>query len=217
VVGPVVGPVAAADDLRAKLRRRPWKERLAHSVTQHLGPDACEAILAGGEGIDSASAPTVRARWAKAVIDRLDASTPADGETRGMIMEACACPYSKARIAGARKLFRQCAGIGDFLHRAIEAGFLPDREAEYRDGVIYVAKHHSHPGAADPGTDGFVMHACHCGWAKGTRDQISATFCLCGAGYYRQFFEQVLGSPVRVDVVKSVLRGDSECVMAIRL
>jgi hypothetical protein len=44
-----------------------------------------------------------------------------------------------------------------------------------------------------------------------------AAFCYCGAGWYRQQWEGAMGRAVRIDILKSILRGDSECQFAIRL
>jgi hypothetical protein len=64
-------------------------------------------------------------------------------------------------------------------------------------------------------------HYCHCGWAKEsfrTKDvDISPEFCYCGAGWYRQFWESVFQEPVKVDVVETVMKGDSRCMFAVHI
>jgi predicted hydrocarbon binding protein len=197
------------------VKKLPWKDKLARSVGEHLGQEACSSILAGGEGIGTTSGPGTKSRWIKTVMERLDGLAGAD--TRRKVMEASSCPYSKVRIAGAKKLYRQCQSMEEFLEKAAQAGLLADKEVALKDDVIYLTKFHYHRNADAVPAEDFVMHACHCGWAKGTREEISATFCMCGAGFYRQFFEEVLEREVRIEVVKSVLRGDRECVMAVFL
>jgi predicted hydrocarbon binding protein len=46
---------------------------------------------------------------------------------------------------------------------------------------------------------------------------MSITFCFCGAGWFRQQWEGAIGKPVRIEVVKSVLKGDDVCQFAIHL
>ena len=46
---------------------------------------------------------------------------------------------------------------------------------------------------------------------------MSDTFCYCSAGWERQQWEGAIGQPVRVDVVKSLLKGDDLCEFAIHL
>ncbi|NPD89766.1 MAG: hypothetical protein HGN29_13725 [Asgard group archaeon] len=62
---------------------------------------------------------------------------------------------------------------------------------------------------------------CHCPWIrdsikKGDMD-ISAMFCYCSAGYYKQQWDSILNQPVRVDVIDSVLKGDEKCSFIVHL
>jgi len=62
---------------------------------------------------------------------------------------------------------------------------------------------------------------CHCPWVKEalleSQQPVSPVFCNCSAGYYKAYWEIVLDQPVEVDVVKSVLSGDSICEFAVHL
>jgi hypothetical protein len=62
---------------------------------------------------------------------------------------------------------------------------------------------------------------CHCMWARASildpDATVSARFCECSAGFEKQYWDVVLGQPVGVDVVKSVLAGDDVCEFAIYL
>ncbi|MBN1755834.1 GyrI-like domain-containing protein [bacterium] len=42
-------------------------------------------------------------------------------------------------------------------------------------------------------------------------------FCYCGSGWYRQQWEGAIGKPVRIEIVKSLLKGDDKCEFAIYL
>jgi predicted hydrocarbon binding protein len=46
---------------------------------------------------------------------------------------------------------------------------------------------------------------------------ISATYCYCGAGFYKGIWEEILQEPVEVEVLESVLKGDQVCTIAIHL
>ena len=48
-------------------------------------------------------------------------------------------------------------------------------------------------------------------------ERLPASYCYCGAGYYKDMWEYILGSPVEVEVLTSVLQGDDECSIAICL
>ncbi len=53
---------------------------------------------------------------------------------------------------------------------------------------------------------------CLCPMAEAqTRETISPTFCLCSVGYVKELHERILGRPVSVELVESVLRGGDRC------
>ncbi|MFX1283918.1 MAG: DUF6144 family protein [Promethearchaeota archaeon] len=62
---------------------------------------------------------------------------------------------------------------------------------------------------------------CHCPWVREAlleEDQpVDPIFCNCSAGYYKNFWEAVLDQSVKVELVKSVLKGDSVCKFALHL
>ncbi len=62
---------------------------------------------------------------------------------------------------------------------------------------------------------------CHCPWVKEAllidSEPISGVFCNCSAGFYRAYWEIVLGQPVEVEVLSSLLRGDPLCSFAVHL
>jgi hypothetical protein len=60
---------------------------------------------------------------------------------------------------------------------------------------------------------------CHCPWVKEafkhSAKPLSPVFCNCSAGFYRAYWEIVFDEPIRVDVLESLLRGDSVCRFAV--
>lgn len=62
---------------------------------------------------------------------------------------------------------------------------------------------------------------CHCPWVKEAFKEssrpLSPVFCNCSAGFYRAYWEIVFDQPVRVDVVESLLKGDSVCKFAVHI
>jgi hypothetical protein len=62
---------------------------------------------------------------------------------------------------------------------------------------------------------------CHCMWARESildpDATVSVRFCECSAGFEKQYWDVVLGQPVGIDVVRSVLAGDDVCEFAIHL
>ncbi|MFW9928472.1 MAG: hypothetical protein ACFFD1_03690 [Candidatus Thorarchaeota archaeon] len=67
-----------------------------------------------------------------------------------------------------------------------------------------------------------AYYYCHCPWAKesikdGTSHEIPTVFCNCSGGYYKAYWEIVLEQPVQVELLKSVLKGDSYCQFALTI
>jgi hypothetical protein len=62
---------------------------------------------------------------------------------------------------------------------------------------------------------------CHCPWVKEAFKEsdrpISPVFCNCSAGFYRAYWEIVFDEPVQVDVLESLLMGDSICKFAVHI
>ena len=64
-------------------------------------------------------------------------------------------------------------------------------------------------------------YACHCPFVReailrGEID-ISANWCYCSGGFVKYPYEVILGRELRVDLLQSVLKGDSICRFAIHL
>ena len=57
---------------------------------------------------------------------------------------------------------------------------------------------------------------CYCGSVSKTREPISATYCACSCGWYRQLFETLLGTAVEVELLESIIQGSERCRFLIR-
>jgi hypothetical protein len=100
----------------------------------------------------------------------------------------------------------------------------PEVESGQREGnVVYVSKipymAKQYLAETDPVLKRYYY--CHCPWAreaiKSGDVPLLATFCNCSAGFYKKPWQVALGYPVEVEVLESVLRGDSRCRFAIHL
>jgi predicted ArsR family transcriptional regulator len=64
------------------------------------------------------------------------------------------------------------------------------------------------------------QYYCHCPRLRDvlkTSETIPATYCYCGAGFYKGIWEEILQAPVEVEMLASVLKGDEVCTVEIRL
>ncbi len=55
-----------------------------------------------------------------------------------------------------------------------------------------------------------IYERCYCGLVKAIKD-LSPLYCNCSAGWYERLFSSVLGRPVDVKKVRTILDGSAEC------
>jgi hypothetical protein len=61
---------------------------------------------------------------------------------------------------------------------------------------------------------------CHCPRVRDAikmNQRLSATYCYCGAGFYKGIWEDITQQKVEVELLKSVLQGDDVCTIAVYL
>ena len=92
-----------------------------------------------------------------------------------------------------------------------------------RGNVLYMRKNPYNPeGYQNGATPAERRKAyCHCPFVHPYLDeiptQLSPTFCFCGAGWYRRLWEGILGKPVKIEHVETLLRGNDQCTLTITL
>ncbi len=91
----------------------------------------------------------------------------------------------------------------------------------YREGhVLYHKKNPADPeGYKNAKTDQEKRAAyCFCPIICDNMEKgMPVSYCYCGSGWYRQQWETATGRPVRVEVLKSILKGDEVCSFAVHL
>lgn len=62
---------------------------------------------------------------------------------------------------------------------------------------------------------------CHCSWVREAlrtgETIVPSKFCACSAGYYKNQWDVILDQPVDVEVIETILDGNSRCLFAIHL
>jgi len=221
---------------------RAWLTKLSGSLDEVAGAGVRAKVMQGSDRLSSASSSRDVIGWSKAAMERLDALV--DEDVRGRIMTACACRYPKSGLQPAREKY---AATGDidlalgmlqekfeaFLRGVLELddeliGEIVKRGwglAGVRKGDTIIATKIPKSGylieymnEADPVKK--RQYYCHCPRVRDalkSSETISATYCYCGAGYYKGIWEEILQRPVRVEVLESVLAGGEVCKVAVHL
>ncbi len=194
----------------------------ARLIGEHAGPGVSERVLEGHRELAEAS-PEERAAWSRLAMERLAEAVP-DVATREKIMERRACvfveEFGDEPLLELRKIYREAGGV-DAVFEAMARD--PEKHSRpYREGdVIYETKA---PGdaeafAAAQTPDERRVAYCHCPLARAGAATTPAPepYCCCGGGWYGRIWEFIVERPVRVEVLRSVMRGDERCTFAVHL
>jgi len=160
-------------------------------------------------------------------------------------MTGCACQYPRSQLQAIREAYAESGDVG-LAHQMLQAQFesFLERDLELSPEMIrdIVARGWGAAGVRQ-GKDTIVATKipksgyllaymqetdpqkkrqlyCHCPRIRDvlkTSDMISATYCYCGAGFYKGIWEEILQQPVQVQVLESVLDGGDVCKIAVRL
>lgn len=195
-----------------------WDGRFAKNLVRVLGSEVRKQVMEGGDKLFTLeSTVDERAGWVKAAMERLDEL--ADEEQKYDILSCCAHDFSQKRIAKLRAIYERSGDVDEVLEamRKDPAWY----EKPRREGnIIYVGKSPFDSKNYEKATDKDEKrrYYCHCAMVRNhLKEGISTTFCYCGSGWYRQQWEGILRKPVKVEIKKSLLKGDDTCEFAIHL
>jgi effector-binding domain-containing protein len=202
-----------------------WDELLATNVDRVLGEEAARQVMEGEGTLTVTSPVEERFRWARGAIGKLEGL--ADERERYDILSRCAHVFPDDQLGKLRLAYEEAhARTGDVLE-SVDAviafmdedpgwGVVPRREGN----VIYSAKKPRDPEGYEKANSELERRKayCYCPVVREHLDEgMPVTFCYCGAGWFRQQWEAAIGEPVRVEILRSVLKGDDVCEFGIRL
>ncbi len=202
-----------------------WNELFSDNLERVLGDEAKLEVMQGSDGLTIESSVDERFQWVKSALERLE--NLADDKQKYDIISSCAHVFSKEPINNAKAVYESTQGQTNDPLKAIDAviEFMdkdpawPKRPVRKGD-IIYSSKAPRDPqGYEKAKSEAEKRKAyCFCPLIRNhLEEDIPISFCNCGAGWYRQQWEGILGKPVRINILKSVLKGDDECQFAIHL
>jgi hypothetical protein len=201
--------------------RHEWDRLLAQGVESVLGAASRKQVMRGIEQITVESPAEAYREWIRGAMGRLDALT-ADPRAKYQAVSCCAHVFPQARIDHLRAIYAERGELDDVLREMYED------PAWYEDPVrrgnkLYVRKVPFNPeGYAQGATAAERRQAyCHCAFVRPYLDTVPAgmspTFCWCGAGWYRHLWEGLLGRPIQVEHVETLIQGHDGCTLEITL
>jgi predicted hydrocarbon binding protein len=135
-----------------------------------------------------------------------------DQEVREEIMRdcgrRCSLEYMEL-IQNAKEHYRKARSLDEFLTVESRKDF-PGMKLEREGNVLYQIY--------NPSSFEKPLR-CYCSILRGlpSDEMMSLTYCQCSAGFLKSYWEQVLETEVRVEILQSVVSGGKECRFAIHL
>ena len=205
-----------------------WVESLERGLQERTDEGTTAAIMTGADAIRGSFDAGKLRRWVVAALDRLDEGVPCE-RTRACVLNGCAHRYPKAQLLRMKAAYEEEGDILRFIERLNRDDDLFPSRIFWQEGsprhVVYTEKlvppwnREAYAQATVPAEKRY--YGCFCSLVKEvirTGETLSPTFCNCAAGWFVQMWEAILGRcPIRVDVVRSLLRGDDRCTFAIHL
>ena len=202
-----------------------WSQLFAVHLARVLGEEGKSQVLSGVQPLTREADLDARFAWSKEMMARLDRL--ATEEQKYDIVSSCAHVFPAGQVEKLRAVYVDARSKNAGALQAIDAviAFMgQDRgwgEKPTREGnVIYSTKNPRDPQAhAQAKTDAERRRAyCFCPIVRDRLDQgMLPAFCYCGAGWFRRQWEGATGKPVRVEILKSIVKGDDVCQFAIQL
>jgi len=219
-----------------------WQERLSRAVESAAGEGIRDLVLQGGEGLTQETGTTEKTIWTCGALDLLAENT--DEETGKEILTSCACRYPVEDLQDVKEVY-QSSGNLDLAVEMLQEKFINfireilglEEEliteinslgwglAGRREGNSIIAIKIPKSGflvdyfnETDPEEKRRLY--CHCPRVRdgvGLEPALPEVYCYCGAGFYQGIWEEILGEPVRVEVLESVMSGGDVCKIAIHL
>ncbi|MBA7587840.1 hypothetical protein ES708_29885 [subsurface metagenome] len=151
------------------------------------------------------------------MLNRLD--KVANEDQKYNIISCCAHEFSKKRIDYMKNIYKKTKDIDEVI-KEMQKDYAWYENPVRKGDLIYLSKIPVNPDGYEKAQniEEKKKNYCHCRFINDNLDKgISPTFCYCGTGWYRQLWEGILGKPIKIKILKSLLKGDETCEVAIQL
>lgn len=221
---------------------RAWLAKLSQCLDKLVGEEIRKEVMVGSDGLSVHSNREQVITWSQRAMEKLD-SLVNESECK-LIMTGCACQYPKSDLREIRKAYEESKD-SDLAHRMLQEkfeSFLRDSLSLNSEtieeivskgwGLAGIKKGNEIMATKIP-KSGYLkdymeetdpdirrQYYCHCPRVRDivqTSETISPTYCYCGAGFYKDIWEEILQRTVEVEVLETVLSGGEVCRIAIQL
>ncbi len=193
-----------------------WDNRLDQHLERVLGAEKKDYVLDGFRDLTLETEQPQRASIIKDALHKLDEIASEDQKYEAL--SCCGHEFPIELIHEMRDLYRETRSI-DTVIQAMKEGHYFYPKVRREGNIIYDRKGPARKQAFEEAkTREEKMRAiCFCPLLKDVWDEMPGTFCNCAAGWPRRLFEGILETPLKIDVVKALTKGDDYCEFAIHL
>ncbi len=135
------------------------------------------------------------------------------------IHKVCPCIIGEEAIKRATEIFEESKDISSFVLE-MESKRVIGKRIWYdeKENTIFISKIYAcDSGGGCPNNETLIGARCHCDHYNHSKETKPKYYCKCGAEFYRPMFAPIFGELVLIEPYKTVLSGDDECVLAIRI
>ena len=213
------------DEIEIQFVVHDWNGLFSENLECVLSEDVQREVMEHSDALNIDSNVDDRFQWVRGAVGRL--CDLANEDQIYDVLSSCSHVFPREQIEKLRVVYE--TALAEEVHplEAVDAviafmgedpgwGERPRREGK----ILYSAKKPRDPKGFKEATTGAERRKAYC-FCPLIRNHLDAgmpvSFCFCGAGWYRQQWEGAIGQPVRMEIVKSILRGDEVCEFAIHL
>jgi hypothetical protein len=205
--------------------RKMWKQLFTEGLDTYTNEVVKETVLNAQNHQSVESTAEIFSTWICHTMERLDALVQ-DSETRRKIMLCCSSRMPIAHLQLLQEVYEQSGDLDsliEFMNHDLSRYYPKYSENIVRDGNrIYITKGSPDSFGFDAGENQVEKppRSCHCSHIRpAIRSQkpLSSSFCLCGTGWYKHLWEELLKHPVQVEVLETISNGANRCRFVIHL
>ncbi|MGP8322284.1 MAG: DUF6144 family protein [Methanosarcinaceae archaeon] len=165
---------------------------------ERISQSVIETLMQNVDQFTSTSNPAKKAEWIKEVTEKLEKLVNKKNCINVMEKKGRICCGSTLRNK-AKKFMKESKSIKQFIEKL----------NSMRGYTFKLKDNNTVIGGYDK---------CYCGLVNKTEKPFkNLTYCYCGVGHIKQFFESALEKPVEVELIQSVITGAKNCEFIIHI
>ena len=131
----------------------------------------------------------------------------------------CPCGIGEEAVQKALAIYAAAADIKAFADEMERQRVIGKRIwYDEKENAIFITKVYAcDSGGGCPENKTLIGERCHCEFYNHSKKLQPKQYCKCGAEFYRPMFAPIFGERVLIEPYKTVLSGDEECILAIRI